>query len=96
MKRSVKNFILVTLLGSAILVAGLSSDADGRNSEKNYYEFSARSQIEFFADDAGKHNSEFWNKFRESVMPDDKNNSSDYTGNDNPDPSSKKTSAKSK
>ena len=80
MKKSVKNFILVMLIGSAILVAGLSSDADGKCVD-NYCELSAGSQIEFFADD-----SEFWNKFRESVMPDDKNTSSDYTGNDNPEP----------
>ena len=85
MKKSVKNFILVMLIGSAILVAGLSSDADGKCVD-DYCELSAGSQIEFFADDAGKHNSEFWNKFRESVMPDDKNTSSDYTGNDNPEP----------
>ena len=88
MKTSVKNFILMMLIGSAILIAGLSSDADGRSLDRN--NFSMNSQTDFYSNDAGKHNSEFWSKFRESVMPDDKKTSSDYAGNDNPDPKPKK------
>ena len=84
MKKSTRNFILMMLLGSAMIVAGLASDADGRN-------FSSSQQIMCLSNDAGKHNSEFWNKFRESVMPEEKP-SSDFTGNENPEPNHKKSS----
>ena len=86
MKSSVKNFILATLIGSAILIAGFSADADGKSFERNDCVFAVGSQEDFYSNDAGKHNSEFWSKFRESVMPNDKNPSSDFAGNDNPEP----------
>ena len=82
MKTSITNFILIMLIGSAILIAGFSSDADGKS-------FTLTGQTDFYSNDAGKHNSEFWSKFRESVMPDEKS-SSDYAGNDNPEPKPKK------
>lgn len=85
MKSSVKNFILATLIGSAILIAGFSSNADGKSFERNDCAFAVSNQSDFYSNDAGKHNSEFWSKFRESVMP-DKNPSSDFAGNDNPEP----------
>lgn len=81
MKKSITNFISILLIGAAILIAGFSSEADGRSC-------SISSQTDFYSNEAGKHNSEFWSKFRESVMPDDKNHS-DYTGNENPDPKQK-------
>ena len=84
MKKSTRNFILIMLLGSAMIVAGLASEVDGRS-------FSASQQTVFLANDAGKHNTEFWNKFRESVMPEEKP-SSDFTGNENPEPNNKKPS----
>ena len=82
MKKSITNFISVLLIGTAILIAGFSSDADGKS-------FSVSSQADYYSNDAGKHNSEFWSKFRESVMPDEKNPSSDYAGNENPEPKQK-------
>ena len=85
MKKSISDLILTILIGSAILIAGLSNDADGKSFaadyfEKGYCEFS-QSQAEFFSED--NHNSEFWSKFRESVMPDEKNPPSNHAGNDN-------------
>ena len=85
MKKSITNFISILLIGAAILIAGFSSSADGRSC-------SVTGQADFYSNDAGKHNSEFWSKFRESVMPDDKNSASDYAGNENPEPKPKKPS----
>ena len=94
MKNSITSFILIVLIGSAFLIAGFSSNADGKSLEKN--NFSMNSQTDFYSNDAGKHNSEFWSKFRESVMPDEKNTSSDYAGNDNPESKPTKPSNTSK
>ena len=74
MNRSVKNFILTALLGSALLVAGLSSDARGNSYGENFSEVSTRNQTVTFSESkGGKSDSEFWSKFRDSVMPNEKN-----------------------
>ena len=86
MKKSVSNLILTILLGSAILTAGISSGADGKSLENNFEKFSF-GQENFSA--GNDHNSEFWSKFRESVMPDEKNTPSNRVGNDNAEPQQK-------
>ena len=76
MKRSVGNLIFAALMGSAVFVAGLSSSANGKSFDQNFCEISTENQtaISFSATNNGnKHNSDFWSKFRDSVMPDDKN-----------------------
>ena len=88
MKKSINNFILTVLIGSAIIIAGLSLDAEGKSFEENYSELSFNQSV--FSAGSDNHNSEFWSKFRESVMPDEKNPSSNFTGNDNPNPEPKK------
>ena len=73
MNRSVKNFILAVLIGSALFVAGLSSNANGNFHSDNLGEVSTKSQTVCFLESKGNRDSEFWSKFRDSVMPDEKN-----------------------
>lgn len=58
-----RNLITAILLGSAVFAAGFSVESAEKNVEKVFYA------------EEGKHDKEFWDKFRDSVMPDkNKNN----------------------
>ena len=84
MKRSVKNLILAMLMGSALLIAGLSASANSECYEIYSAEIFVHENIsvEYHANDAHNHNSDFWDKFRESVMPDERNQPEDHRGNE--------------
>lgn len=69
MGRLAKNFIFVVLITSAVCVADLSSASDGEKNFSDYNEFQFTEKN--FAEMPAENNSEFWSKFRESVMPDD-------------------------
>ena len=68
MERVAKNLIVALLIGSAMFVAGLSAASDGRANCPNYHEIDTKTMAE---NKSGEKDSEFWSKFRESVMPDD-------------------------
>lgn len=68
MERMAKNLIIAVLIGSAVFVAGLSAASDGRANCTNYHELEVQATTE---NKAAENNSEFWSKFRDSVMPDD-------------------------
>lgn len=68
MERLAKNLIIAVLIGSAMFVAGLSAASDGRTDCPNYHEIETKMTA---TTDYDEKNSEFWSKFRESVMPDD-------------------------
>lgn len=68
MGRLAKNLIIAGLILSAMFVAGLSAASDGRANCPNYHEIETKTTFETNLE--GR-DSEFWSKFRESVMPDD-------------------------
>lgn len=84
MGRLAKNLVFAVLIISAVSVAGLSSASDGKT------DFSYCDKIQCaeknFVDTPADNNSEFWSKFRESVMPDDsrKDKSPNYEKNPPP------------
>ena len=69
MERVAKNLIIAMLIGSALFVAGLSSASDGRANCTNYHEIETKSTS--FTQKSDEKDSEFWSKFRDSVMPDE-------------------------
>ena len=73
MKRSVRNLIFTALIGSALFIAEFP-DAEGKSYSENICETSTRNQSAIFlsSEKNGRNNSDFWSKFRDSVMPDDK------------------------
>lgn len=68
MGRLAKNLIIAMLILSAMFVAGLSAASDGRANCTNYHEVETKMSI---VTNSEERDSEFWSKFRESVMPDD-------------------------
>ena len=62
----VKFLITAILIGSSIITAGLSASAncEGKNFEEN---------AKYFSGQTPERDSEFWDKFRDSVMPDKEN-----------------------
>lgn len=68
MERVAKNLIIAVLIGVAMLVAGLSAASDGRANCTNYHEIETKMNDTVNYEER---DSEFWSKFRESVMPDD-------------------------
>ena len=68
MGRLAKNLIIAVLILSAMFVAGLSAASDGRATCPNYHEVETKMTVTTNLDER---DSEFWSKFRESVMPDD-------------------------
>ena len=68
MERVAKNLIIAVLILSAVFVAGLSSASDGKANYSNYHEIETKTTFKTNLDEK---DSEFWSKFRESVMPDD-------------------------
>lgn len=63
-----KNLIIAVLIGSAMFVAGLSAASDGRANFTNYHEVETKMTPTVNYEER---DSEFWSKFRESVMPED-------------------------
>ena len=77
MERLAKNLIFALLIVSAVCVADLSSgSADTVYISNQQVSYSTNKN---FMGSSSENNSEFWSKFRESVMPDDsqKNKPSD-------------------
>ena len=73
-------------MGSALLIAGLSASANSECYEIYSTDVLIQENIsvEYYANDAPNHNSDFWDKFRESVMPDDKQPPENHGGNNPP------------
>ena len=69
MGRLAKNLIFAILMVSAVGVADLSSASDTGKNFSNYDKFQITEKK--FLEMPAENNSEFWSKFRESVMPDD-------------------------
>ncbi len=75
MKRSVKNLIIAVLIVSALIVAGLSSNASGMDYKKKHSEELANQQIVINVstqNNDDKRDSAFWSRFRDSVIPNDR------------------------
>lgn len=75
MKSSVRNLILVALMSSALLIASFSS-ANGICHEN--FKTQEKIIVKYNSEGNPERNSEFWDKFRESVMPDDKSPSGNH------------------
>lgn len=91
MKRLAKNLILFALAFSAIFAADLSTTSDDREKFLNCRANNVEKN--FLYNSEG--NSEFWSKFRESVMPDDNNGKGkipNYEKNPPPPPPDKRPS----
>ncbi|MBR6014010.1 MAG: hypothetical protein IK062_09570 [Selenomonadaceae bacterium] len=69
MGRTAKNLISALLIISALCAADFSSASDGEKNFSDYQELQFTEKN--FTDMPANDNSEFWSKFRESVMPDD-------------------------
>ena len=86
MERLARNFIFLALVVSSVCVADLSSASDG----KINFSYCDNYEIQFteknFVGMPTENNSEFWSKFRESVMPNDsqKNKVPNYEKNPPP------------
>ncbi len=80
MNRLAKSLITVFIVVSAVSFADLSSAFDGKNNSLSYQE------LQFTEKNFSGNNSEFWSKFRESVMPEDsnKNNRPEHEKNSPP------------
>ncbi len=68
MERVAKNLIIAVLIGSALFVADLSAASDGRGNCRNYHEVETKMTL---TNRYEERDSEFWSKFRDSVMPED-------------------------
>lgn len=80
MCRLAKNLIIILLAVSAVSFADLSSAFDGKTNSSNYQE------LHFTGKNFSGNNSEFWSKFRESVMPEDSNKNNRPEHEKNPPP----------
>ena len=73
MGRLVKNLVVAVLIVSAVIVAGFSSASCSRENFSNSTEITAEKSFSVVPrKNSAGNDSEFWAKFRESVMPDDK------------------------
>lgn len=84
MRRLAKNLIFAVLLISAVGVADFSSASDGRKifSDCNEIQFTEK----IFVDMPANNHSEFWSKFRESVMPENSKRNENPNHEKNPPP----------
>lgn len=65
MKATIKNLITIALIVGGFLAANFSVFASDKDYTENFY-----SKAKLAAENGQKRDDEFWDKFRDSVMPD--------------------------